>query len=229
MKIFGTGHCPSVWLSDRFAGKPTAISRATPGVSQPSFKMMREPNEKPASENGKSGIARPQQGQRGAGIFHFADAVVVLALAQVDAAIVESQHHRAGAPQAARDAIDHFVVHGPAVLRMRMANQNGVARIPIFGLFEQRFQFSGRPIDEQALDAARHLGDGLVGAVVGELHVDAEIVAAQQRDHFLQRVAIFAGDAHQVALDGRLHFLLAVLDQSSRSRAPFRWRCPAAA
>ena len=35
---------------------------------------------------------------------------------------------------------------------------------------------------------------------------------AQQVHHFLQGVAILAGNAHQVALDRRLHFLLAVLD-----------------
>ena len=81
--------------------------------------------------------------------------------AQIDAAIVESQHHGAGAPQPARDAVDHFVVHGPAVLRMRMANQNGVVRVAIFGLFEQRFQSSGRPVDEQALDPSRHYWDRL--------------------------------------------------------------------
>src|SRR5579862_5486740 len=56
------------------------------------------------------------------------------------------------------------------------------------------------------------MGTGLVGAVVGELHVDAEVFTAQQRDHFLQRVAIFARDPHQVALDGRLHLLLAVFN-----------------
>ena len=43
-----------------------------------------------------------------------------------------------------------------AVLWMGVANQNRVVGIPIFGLFEQRLQFSGRPIDEQALDPARH-------------------------------------------------------------------------
>src|SRR5580700_9135517 len=52
-----------------------------------------------------------------------------------------------------------------------------------------------------------------VGAIVGELHVDSEIVAAQQRDDLLQRIAIFAGDAHYVALDRSLDFLFAVFDQ----------------
>ncbi len=62
---------------------------------------------------------------------------------------------------------------------------------------------------------------GLVGAIVGELHVDAEIFPFQQRDYFLERIAIFAGDAHKVALDGSLHLLLAVLDHSSHDLARF--------
>src|SRR6185437_13423807 len=52
-----------------------------------------------------------------------------------------------------------------------------------------------------------------IGAVVGELHVDAEVVLFEQMDDFLQRVAIFSGYAHQDALDRRLHLLLAFLDR----------------
>jgi hypothetical protein len=47
-------------------------------------------------------------------------------------------------------------MHGSTVLRMRMANQNGVVRVAIFGLLKQRFQFSGGSVDEQTLDPARH-------------------------------------------------------------------------
>jgi hypothetical protein len=42
------------------------------------------------------------------------------------------------------------------VLRVRVANQNGLARVLIFRLFQQRFQSSRRPGNEQALDTARH-------------------------------------------------------------------------
>src|SRR5690242_11023884 len=52
----------------------------------------------------------------------------------------------------------------------------------------------------------------LIGPVVSELHVDPEIARAQQLHHVLQRVAILAGDAQEVALDRCLDFLLAVLD-----------------
>src|SRR5271157_4327487 len=51
-----------------------------------------------------------------------------------------------------------------------------------------------------------------VGAVVGELRVDAEIGLAQQLDDLLESVAVAAGDAHEIALDGGLHPELAVLD-----------------
>src|SRR5271157_515469 len=51
-----------------------------------------------------------------------------------------------------------------------------------------------------------------VGAIVGELHVDAEIGLAQQLDDLLEGVAVAAGDAHEIALDGGLHPELAVLD-----------------
>src|SRR3974377_874019 len=51
-----------------------------------------------------------------------------------------------------------------------------------------------------------------VGAVVGELHVDAEVRLAQQLDHRLQHVAVAAGYAHEIALNGSLHLQLAVLD-----------------
>ena len=94
-----------------------------------------------------------------------------------------------------------------------MANQNRVAGVPIFGLFEQRFQFSGRPSMNRLSIRRGIYQNSSIGSIVRELHVDAEIVAAQQRDYLLQRVAIFAGDAHHVALDGSLHFLFAVFDQ----------------
>src|SRR4029077_19610574 len=52
----------------------------------------------------------------------------------------------------------------------------------------------------------------LVIPVISELHVDAEIPPAQERNHFLQRVAIFAAYAHCIALDRSLNFLFRILD-----------------
>src|ERR1700680_1374203 len=51
-----------------------------------------------------------------------------------------------------------------------------------------------------------------IGAVIGELHVDAEIALAKQLDHRLQRIAVAAGNTHKIALDRGLYFQLAVLD-----------------
>src|SRR5579872_6476044 len=64
------------------------------------------------------GIALAQISEAGAGVFHLAFALVVGSLTEVDAAIVEAQHYTSGAAQTSRDPVDHFVVHGPAVLRM---------------------------------------------------------------------------------------------------------------
>src|ERR1035441_5031379 len=52
-----------------------------------------------------------------------------------------------------------------------------------------------------------------VGPVVGKRQLHAQILAAQQGDNRLQLVAVLAGDAHGVALDAGLRFLLPVLDQ----------------
>src|SRR5580658_963487 len=41
----------------------------------------------------------------------------------------------------------------------------------------------------------------LVGSVVRELQIDAEILALDQGDDLLQGVAIFAADAHDISLD----------------------------
>src|SRR4051812_6311959 len=63
------------------------------------------------------------------------------------------------------------------------------------------------------LSILRGIGYGLlIRPVIGELHVDAEVVSAQERNDLLQRVAILGGNADEIALDGSLRFLLAVLD-----------------
>ena len=52
----------------------------------------------------------------------------------------------------------------------------------------------------------------LVGTVIRELELDAEVRLAEKLDHFLEQVATLSADAHQVALDGSLNSDLAVLD-----------------
>ena len=48
----------------------------------------------------------------------------------------------------------------------------------------------------------------LIRTIVSELQVDPKILLLQQRDDVLQRVAVLAADAHQVALDRGLAFFL---------------------
>ncbi len=55
MKTRGVSQRPSPALSSKLAGNPAAISRVAPAIEQPSFKMIRDPNEKPASVKGNSG------------------------------------------------------------------------------------------------------------------------------------------------------------------------------
>jgi hypothetical protein len=53
----------------------------------------------------------------------------------------------------------------------------------------------------------------LVRAKVRELEVDADVLAAQQRDDLLQGVPVLAGHAHSVALDAGLRFEFGILNQ----------------
>jgi hypothetical protein len=82
--------------------------------------------------------------------------VRMLALARAHTAKVEPQHHCARLPQAARQPENHFIVHGPAVQRMRMANQRGESRFSLFRFFQQRFQPARRTRHEMRLDPPRH-------------------------------------------------------------------------
>ena len=50
-------------------------------------------------------------------------------------------------------------------------------------------------------------------AEVGELEGLPQLGATYQRHHLLQIIALLAGDTHFVALNGRLHLDLGILDQ----------------
>src|SRR6476469_9125716 len=54
----------------------------------------------------------------------------------------------------------------------------------------------------------------VLAAVVGELHVDPEVVAFQQGNHLLQRVAVLAADSHRISLNRCLRLLLGILDHA---------------
>ena len=73
--------------------------------------------------------SRSQPVERGAHIVHLAMAVVVRALAQAGAAKIEAQHRQPIAVEGLHGVIDHFVVHGSAEERVRMAHQGSVGGI----------------------------------------------------------------------------------------------------
>src|SRR5205807_2151190 len=84
-------------------------------------------------------VPAPKIAESGARVLCLTFSVSVSAFALRNAAVIESQHHCAGAPETSGDAEDHFVVHGAAVLGMRMADQRGFTRRGILGLFKQGF------------------------------------------------------------------------------------------
>lgn len=47
--------------------------------------------------------------------------------------------------------MDHFVIHGPAILRVRMGNDSNTARENEIGFDQHRFQPSCRTVNEQVL------------------------------------------------------------------------------
>jgi hypothetical protein len=50
-------------------------------------------------------------------------------------------------------------------------------------------------------------GGESVGSVIRELHIDSEVLLPQHGYDVLQRIAVLAAHAHQIALDRGLHFL----------------------
>ena len=115
---------------------------------------------RPERESGdgvrQAGVALAQKRQGGAGVLGLADAFVVRAMAQVHAAIVESQHHRTGMAQSPGDAVNHLVVHRAPMLRMGMTNQRSLNGFAILWPLQQRLQLPCRPVEHQRFDAARH-------------------------------------------------------------------------
>ncbi len=66
--------------------------------------------------------------QSRANIVHFAEAVVVRALAHSRSAKIETQYRKAEAVQGLHGVKDDLVMERPAVQGMGMANQSGVSR-----------------------------------------------------------------------------------------------------
>ena len=76
--------------------------------------------------------------------------------AQIDTSEIESQHGAARPAQPPCQPVNDLVVQGAPVQWMGMANQGRFARRPALGLFQDGFQPSGRPSDEEGFDSARH-------------------------------------------------------------------------
>src|SRR5271168_3231605 len=89
--------------------------------------------------------------ESGAHIFHFANAVVVPALAQSRAAKVEAQHGKAKTVQRLHSMEYDFVVQGAAEERMRVANHSRVSCI-LRASIKQRFQPSCGPCEKKGFD-----------------------------------------------------------------------------
>jgi len=86
--------------------------------------------------------------KRGADIFNFSFAMVVLALAQARSAEVEAQHGKPKAVQRLRGVENDFVVEHPAEQRVRMANDRSASGGRC-AFAEQRFQPSGGTLEEE--------------------------------------------------------------------------------
>ena len=157
---------------------------------------------------GQGRVAAAEFGETGTGILHLAGTAVVDAVAEVDAAEVEAQDGAAGAAQGARRCGGQPCC---AACRRRAGGDGRPARPrgarPSSGSSSRASRRSGGPAtknDSMRRDTERRQAS--VGAVVGELHVDAEVVGAEQGDDLLERVAVAAADAHEIALDGGLDF-----------------------
>lgn len=81
--------------------------------------------------------------KRGADVVYFANAMVVLSLAQAGATEIKPQYREAKAVERFHSVEDDFVVQGSAVHGMRMAHQGRVCRFRLSRI-EQGFQVSCR-------------------------------------------------------------------------------------
>lgn len=85
--------------------------------------------------------------ERGANVFEFAAAAIVLALAEACAAEVETQHGETKTVQGLHGVEDNFVVQRSAEQGMRMANQRRVSGI-FRARIQQGFQAAGGTVEE---------------------------------------------------------------------------------
>ena len=82
-------------------------------------------------------------------IVEFADAIVVLAFAVFGTAKIESQHLEFRANESARQRVCNLVVHGAAMLRMRVTDDRGTGQRTLAGPLEDGFEPANRALEKQ--------------------------------------------------------------------------------
>ncbi len=92
---------------------------------------------------------RPQPFGGGERVVQFSDTLIVIPLARLGAAEVEPQGAEAEPDERAGERVRDLVVHGSAVLRMRMTDHRASPDGYVPWRFEDRLQPSGRSLDEQ--------------------------------------------------------------------------------
>ena len=97
--------------------------------------------------------------ERGADVFDFSHAVVVLAVAQARAAKVEAQHGHAESIQRFHRVKDDLVVQRASVFGMRVADQGRVGGIRRAGV-QESFELPGRAVQEEGSNRVRGFRHG---------------------------------------------------------------------
>ena len=122
----------------------------TRSSAAPVSSAIQEPNENPAAQSGRSGIARVHVVERRREVLLLARAAGEGSVARADAAEVEAQHGAARAHEPLGPLVDRLGVHRPAVRRQRMREDDGRLRRPV-GRVDQRLEPAGRALSDHEL------------------------------------------------------------------------------
>ena len=108
-----------------FTGRPSAINCVTSGALASHAKAHDRAKTKSRDQQRHAGKFGDEKLQCGADVIAFADAAIVNSLTESSAAKIETQDRNAERVDGFGDLKNHFVVHGAAEKRMRMADQRG--------------------------------------------------------------------------------------------------------
>ena len=100
---------------------------------------------KPNRVSGNSGCLRPQPFGDRLSIVDFTGAHVVRTFAGTDATVIETQSNQTGIARGALQGRDHFIEHGAALHRVRMADQRQATWLLIVQV--KSFQLADRAIN----------------------------------------------------------------------------------